>query len=217
MYCFRLSHGEFPNIAPPRPVYHARKSMQSFHVRNELDAFIRSYAALSKLPPNPLKFRIAAENGSSPTRSGRFIECFHGLSRPICRLGPRIIHRFIDKRIRHGHVLKALRIPNQVGTQRVQQHKQVFATKLDRGCGQKDRSLGVVTEKSNGLVRASVRIADMMRFIHDHEVETRRRVQIQQSLSRPSFAPSLWPVKKFFAQQRVRKNRFLMLSGPFAF
>ena len=197
----RLSHGECPNIAPPRPIDHARKSMQRFHIRNELDAFIRSYAALSKLPSDPLKFRITAENGSSPTRSGRFVECFHGLSRPIWRLGPRMIHRFIDKRIWLGHVLKALHILNQVGPQHVQQHKQVFATKLNRGRGQKDRSLGVVTEKSDGLVRTSVRIADVMRFIHDHEVETRWRIQIQQSFSRPSSAPSLWPVKKFFAEQ----------------
>ena len=174
----RLSHGECPNIAPPRPVDHARKSMQHFHVRNELDAFILSHVALSKLPPDPLKFRVVSENGSSPTRSGRFVECFHGLSRPICRLGPRMIHRFIDERIWRGHVLKALHILNQVGPQHVQQHKQVFATKLNRSRGQKDRSLGVVTKKSDGLVRASVRIADMMRFIYDHEIEARRRIQI---------------------------------------
>ena len=54
-------------------------------------------------------------------------------------LGACMVHRLVDERVRLRHVFETLLIQDEVGTERVEQNKQVMAAELNRGCGQKDR------------------------------------------------------------------------------
>ncbi len=87
-------------------------------------------------------------------------------------------------------MFEAFLIHDEIGAKRIQKNKQVMAAKLDWGSGQEYRRFCMIAEKSYGPVGIGLLITDMMRFIHDHEIETWRRIQIQETLSGSSLALS---------------------------
>ena len=82
--------------------------------------------------------------------------------------------------------LKLVLVQNEVGTQRVEQHKQVVVAELDRGGSEKDRCFRMVAEKPHRLVRVSMLVADVVSFVDDHEIEARRWVEVQKPFSASS-------------------------------
>ena len=189
-YGLRISDGESPDIAPPRPVEDARECVQCLDVRDELDSLVDGDAGPSKSMSEPVKFGIVLENRSSPRRCGGLVEGLCGPRCPIRLLGASDIRGPVDKRVWLCHVLKTLLIPDEIRAQCIQQDEQVMVAQLDGGSGQENRRLCVVAEKPHALVGVGALVADVMGFIHDHEIKARRRVQVQQPFSvfSPAFA-----------------------------
>jgi len=213
----RPPNGEGSDVASARPVDDSREGMQGFEVGDELDSFIGGDAPLGKVAPDSSEFGIVLENRLPPRRCGCLVQSGCRVFCPVRLLSPGMVHRLIDERVGLCHVFKALLIQDKIRAEGVQQHEQVMAVKLDRGRGQKDGGFGVFTEKPDRLMRVGVLIADMVGFIHDHEVEARGRVQVQQTFSRLFLAFGTRTVKKRFVKQRIREDCFPVLVGPLPF
>ena len=192
--------------------------MEGFKVGDELDSFVSGNAPLGKMIPDSSEFGIVSENRLPPTGCGCIVEGSGRVPRPAQPLHPGVVRRLVDKRIGFRHVLKAFLIQNEVGAERVQQHKQIMVAKLNGRSGQKDRGFGVVAEEPDRLVRVGVRIADMVCFVHDDEIKARGRVQGEKPLPSLFPVPAIGPrtVKKPLVKQRIRENGFPMLGGPFS-
>ena len=122
----------------------------------------------------------------------------------------------VDMAVRLGHLLEAGVVDHEVGAQHVEQSEQVVAAQLDRGRGQQDDGLGVVAEVSHALMQEGLAVSDVMRFIDDHEIEFRRRVEVEQPLilllPRPPATED-----EVGIEQREGQNGLRVLLGPFAF
>ena len=213
---FRFPNGEGPDVAPARAVDDSREGMQGLQLGDELDSFVGSHTSLGKLIPDSSEFGVVSENCSPPTGCSGLVEGSSRVFPPTLSLCPRAVHRPVDKRIGFRHVREAFLIQNEVWAEHVQQHEQIMVAKLNRRRSQKDRGFGVIAEEPDRLVSVGIRIADMMRLVHDDEIKARRRVQSQKPLPRPfpAFAIGPWTVEKRLVKQRIRENGFLVLGGP---
>ena len=73
-------------------------------------------------------------------------------------------------------MFKGFLIQDKIGTERVQQDKQVMTAKLDWSSGQKDSGFRMVTEKPDRIVIGGVLVSDVVRLVYNNQIETRGRV-----------------------------------------
>ncbi len=72
----------------------------------------------------------------------------------------------------------------------------------------------MIAEKLHCLVAERVLVSDMVGLVNDNQVETRRRIEIQETFFPFPLSFRRRAIKKRFIEQGVRDDDFLMLVRP---
>jgi hypothetical protein len=97
-------------------------------------------------------------------------------------LSPDEIDRPVNVWIWCCHGLEGGQITNQIWAEQIEKNEQIGTAHLERRRCQKKYGFGVLAKEANTSVREGALIPDVLRFIDNYQVESWRRIEIEETL-----------------------------------
>ena len=177
-----MPHTEILNILSAGAVYHAGKAVKTFNVRNQLHPLLARDCRLSQHLPDRLVPGVIPDNVAAPLCIAGIFQCQESLPLPAVLGQPCDMSGFVDVWVGPTHELKCSRIGHYIRPQQIQKRIKVVVPCLHRrGCEQ-HHSICVAAEKFHARIGKGAAIPDVVRLIHDDQVELRRRVKVKKTI-----------------------------------